>query len=161
MGIAPGTKIHIKQAPLRPGIDFSERMYGAATFKGTGMSVLPGNAGHAEHEKLEAERFFTWTPEIQESPLDKAHVARSVVVDWNTEEYGATIKGEIDPGFRYMHNPGAPPRAPPPDLWTALHEPGNRAPVCSAKRDAHGHVVDSDVPLIHSKGFRSMISTSA
>jgi hypothetical protein len=115
--IAPGTKIHIKQAPLRPGIDFSERMYGAATFKGTGMSVLPGNAGHAEHEKLEAERFFTWTPEIQESPLDKAHVARSVVVDWNTEEYGATIKGEIDPGFRYMHNPGAPPRAPPPPTY--------------------------------------------
>ena len=116
--IAPGTKIHIKQAPLRPGIDFSERMYGAATFKGTGMSVQPGNAGHAEHEKLEADRFFTWTPEIQEKPLDKAHVARSVVVDWNPEEYGATIKGEIDPGFRYMHNPGAPPAgAPPPPTY--------------------------------------------
>jgi hypothetical protein len=116
--IAPGTKIHIKQAPLRPGIDFSERMYGAATFKGTGMSVQPGNPGHAEHEKLETERFFTWTPEIQETPLDKAHVARSVVVDWNPEEYGATIKGEIDPAIRHIHSFGAPPAgAPPPPTY--------------------------------------------
>ena len=119
--IAPGSKIHITQAPLRPGIDYSERMYGAPNIVSRNgmahapMPVAKGMPGYAEHERLQTEHFFTWTPEVLQYPLSKAHVARTVEIKYG-ESGGTEIVSTVDEGHKHhqghIHTHLRPPMAP-------------------------------------------------
>jgi len=110
--VAPGSKFNITQAPVRLGIDVPDRLYGVPTVVATGMPVRPGDPGYAEQQKLVTEPFYTWTPEVRENPLAKAHVARTVEV--NLDRESGSLIGSIDEGFRQIHDGHLkrPPMAP-------------------------------------------------